>query len=344
MAKDTEITRRPHLTLVPLPQELVEEVQANVAAAKADNTRRAYTSDWRDFANWCDEHQRRALPADATTVAAYLSALGKAGRAWNTIKRHASTISQAHKVAEHRNPLDDEKVRLVMQGMRRRKKVGRAPERRKAPLMLPELRRMVDDINKHTLTYRCRQAARDKAILLVGFGGAFRREELAQLTMDDLEWVAGKGVIITVRKSKTDQEGVGMVKALEALPPADALLCPVRALREWLDAAGIDRGPIFRRVSRNDVVGGPRAITPQVVATVVKKYARRIGLPPEPFAGHSLRTGHVTEGFARGVDPIKLQGMTGHKKLDMLLRYRRLDPFGASSSGLLKGAGKGTEP
>lgn len=292
-----------------ISRELVEDVRDGLADAISEATRRAYQSDWRTFARWCDERAVSALPAHAATVAAFLRHLEGLGRRVSTISRALASVSEGHKAAGHESPRGSVLVRKTLQAIRRR--VGVAP-RQKSPVLSDQLRSMAAALGSDL------QGARDRALLLVGFAGAFRRSELVALNVRDVTFT-NEGVEATVRRSKTDQEGAGRKVGIPyGLLPTT---CPVRALRAWLDAASITSGPVFRSVGRDGGLGG-RA-SDKAVARAVKRAAGLVGLDPAGFAGHSLRAGLATAAAKAGKSERAIMRQTGHKSATMLRRYIR---------------------
>jgi integrase len=297
----------------PLPpaelEDLAREARAFMGRSKASATIRAYRNDWRHFEAWCRLRQLVALPAAPETVALYLADLASWAKA-NTIQRRLSSISQAHQTAGYESPTRTAKVRLTWQGIRRT--IGTAPEG-KAPVVTADVRAMVDALPANLL------GVRDRALLLVGFAGAFRRSELVGLDVSDVE-ETGDGLVVTLRRSKTDQEGAGRKVGLPyGSRPAT---CPVRALRAWLDASGTSDGPIFRPVDRHGRLS-PHRLSGDAVALVVKRSAARVGLDPARYAGHSLRAGLVTSAAAAGVQERVIAEQTGHRSMLVLRRYIR---------------------
>lgn len=287
-----------------LSAEFLPRVRAYQRASKADATVRAYSSDWQEFQGWCARSGFPSAPAGPEAVAAFLVAEAESGRSASTIGRRCAAISYAHKLAKQPDPTTDEEVRAVMKGIRRR--IGVAPKRKAAAtaeIVAAMLMRMPD-----TMTGK-----RDRALLALGFAGAFRRSELVALDVADLVEHAD-GLRVTVRRSKTDQVGQGIEKAI----PHGRFIRPVALLREWLGAAGITEGPLFRPVSRSgnvrsvgsnaEVGTEPRAprLTTQAVADIIKRYAEAAGLDPALFGAHSLRAGFVTTAAERGVDLTKI--------------------------------------
>ncbi len=281
-----------------------------IEAARSENTRRAYRGAWEAFCAFCAAQGVAPLPADARLCADYLTHLAESGRKVATINLAAAAIAAAHRTAGADDPTKPEAVRLLLTGIRR--KLGAAPSQ-KAPAMRDDLARMLARLPA-TLAGR-----RDRALLLLGYAGAFRRSELVGLDVADLRFGA-EGLVATVRRSKTDQEGEGALKHVPQLRAA--ALCPVRAVRAWLDAAGIKSGPVFRRVDRHGHVAAGR-LSDRAVALVVKRAAAAAGLEPRQFAGHSLRAGFATQAAADDVDALAIREITGHKSDQMLSRYVR---------------------
>lgn len=316
-----------------LPAEAAAIVQAYQRASKADATVRAYASDARAFETWCREYGFRSLPASPEAVAAFLVAEAEAGRSASTIGRRCAAISYAHKLAKVSDPTADEEVRAAMKGIRRR--VGVAPNRKAAAtaeIVAAMLMRIPDTM----------AGKRDRAILAVGFAGAFRRSELVALDVADLA-EHPDGLRVTIRKSKTDQEGQGVEKAI----PHGRFIRPVALLREWLDAAGITEGPLFRPVSRSGRVrsassnaegvgfepSAPR-LTTQAVADIIKQYAEAAGLDPMLFGAHSLRAGFITTAAERGADMARIMDVSGHRDPRTVVGYiRRANAFKDHAGG-----------
>lgn len=290
--------------------ELSEQAREYVAQAKSENTLRAYRSDWADFLTWCDEHQRQALPATPEAVALYLTARAETHRP-ATLQRRISAISQAHQAAGYDSPTSTLAVRAVWAGIRR---VHGTAQQGKAPTMTDDIRAMVETLPK-TLA-----GQRDRALLVVGFAGAFRRSELVSLLRSDVE-ISRDGLTITLRRSKTDQEGAGRKIGIPYGAYADT--CPVRSLQDWLKSSGIKGGsPLFRKVDRHGNLGAI-ALSDKAVALVVKRSAEAAGLDPARYAGHSLRAGLATSAAAAGKSERAIMAQTGHKSVTMVRRYIR---------------------
>src|SRR5215813_1516193 len=305
-----------NITLVPLADaavpavELAADLDRAVDLArqeKAPATRRAYGSDFRIFEAWCAGRGTTALPATAETVAAFLAAEVERGIRPSTIGRRVAAVRYAHKLAGHAVPTDDERVKATVRGIRR--SLGTAP-RKKTPATAERVIAMT------LATGDGVKALRDRALLLLGFAGAFRRSELVALDCEDIEETEA-GLKITIRKSKTDQEGAG---ATIAIVPG-SVACPVAALKAWRDAAGISSGPVFRSVRKGGKVGS--RLSAQSVADVVKAAAENVGLDPALFAGHSLRAGFLTSAAKRGASVFKMMDQSRHRSVDTLRGYVR---------------------
>jgi site-specific recombinase XerD len=277
-------------------------------SAKASATRRAYAADFRTFEAWCARHGAVALPALPEVVAAFLSDAAADGIKASTIGRRCAAICHAHRAAGHAPPTSDDKVKLTLAGIRR--SYGTA-QTKKAAATADRVMAMTAQPDQ-TLA-----ALRDRALLLLGFAMAARRSELVALDVADVEETT-EGLRITIRGSKTDQERAGQVLAV----PRGSIACPVAALRTWLDAAGITDGPLFRPINKSDKVGTGR-LTAQSVALIVKAAARRAGLDPTQFSGHSLRAGWITSAAKRRASINKIMDQSRHRSIDSVLGYIR---------------------
>ena len=305
----------PATDLLPASPEELKEVAGYVADSLAPATRRAYAIGLRDFRAWCSSVGQEALPASAETVARYLAAGAKAGRSVSTLQQRAAAIKWSHESQDLDNPTQSKGVRAVMAGIRRQ--LGTAPVR-KAPAIVERLAPMVAHTDSETL-----KGLRDRAILLFGFASAMRRSELVALTLSDIEETS-RGLLITVRRGKTDQEGKGHQRAIPL--GRNTELCPVLALNEWLEAAEITTGAVFRSVDRHGNVG--TSMSPKALCDVVKLYAEKAGLNPKDFGGHSLRAGFVTSAAEKGASAERIMDHTGHKSVAMVRVYtRRSDAF-----------------
>ena len=286
----------------------LEEAAGYAHAEKAAATRLAYRSDFELFRSWCEMKSVSALPAVPETVAAFLAAEAGRGIKSSTIGRRLAAIRYAHKLAGHEPPTNSEVVKATLRGIRRT--ASSAPVR-KAPATADKIVAMVDKAGADP------KGLRDRALLLLGFAGAFRRSELVALNVADLQFCNG-GLRVTIRKSKTDQEGQG---ATTAIVPG-SVACPISAVRSWIETARISNGPIFRPVTRTGKIAS-RRLSARAVAEIVKMYARRAGLKAANFSGHSLRSGFLTSAAARGASIFKMMDVSRHKSVDTLRGYVR---------------------
>ncbi|WP_298967726.1 site-specific integrase [uncultured Methylobacterium sp.] len=283
--------------------------RAFALAEKADATRLAYRRDFDHFAGWCRTVDRAPLPAEPATVAAYLADLARTGLKASTIRRRLAAIRHAHKLSGLEPPTGAEPVRAVHRGIRRQ--LGTRVEQ-KAPATAAAIAAMLKRIDATTLTGK-----RDRALILLGFAGALRRSELVGLDVEDLT-PAREGLLVQIRRSKTDQEGAGH----EVPVPHGTKLKPVEAVRLWLAAAEITAGPVFVRIRRGGHATVDR-LTPQSVALIVKARAKAARLDPDLFAGHSLRAGFVTSALESGADVFAAADQGRWRKLETVREYDR---------------------
>ena len=311
----------PRTTALPANMEPVAEL---VNESLAPATRRAYRAGLAAFRAYCDDQGVSALPAEAETVAAFLAEGATGGKSVSTLAQRVAAIRWAHEAAGLESPTASKLVRSTMQGIRR--KLGTAPTR-KAPATVERISAMLAGIDRSTT-----KGKRDAALLLFGFATALRRSELVALDLADVE-ATERGLLVTVRRSKTDQEGVGHVRAI--LPGQRDEHCPIRALNAWLEVAEVGHGRLFRAVSRHGHVG--ESLSPHAVGELVKQAAKRAGLDPADFAAHSLRAGFVTSAAERGASTERIMDHTGHQSAAMVRVYtRRSDAFADhAGAGLL---------
>jgi integrase len=289
----------------PLPSQVLEFIRAS----KAENTLRGYQSDWRDFCGWCETRGVAPLPATPETVASYIAECAghlKPG----SIQRRLNAIAEAHKALGMDSPTHTPLVRNTMKGIRRT--LGTAPAQKSAALT-EDIRAMV------TATGEGLIGVRDRALVLLGFAGAFRRSELVALDLADCTF--GKdGLTVNLRRSKVDQDGLGRKIGIPYGSNPDT--CPVRNVRAWIEAAGSADGPLFLPVTRHGQVRAGR-MAGLDVARVVKKLAERAGLDPARYSGHSLRAGHATSAAIAGASERSIMAQTGHRSVQMVRRYIR---------------------
>lgn len=296
--------------VVAQPSPLVQSAQGYAQAARAQGTLTAYRKHWTAFSLWCEQQGFCALPAAPQTLALYLAARADEGRKVATLSLALSAISQAHVVAGHPSPRSDRLVSETWKGIRRR--VGVA-QRQKDPISAKEIRQLMDELPAGLVGFR------DRALITLGFAGGFRRSELVALDCMDLTFVS-EGLEALVRRSKTDQEGAGLIKVIAF--GSDPSTCPVRATRDWLELSGIGEGPVFRPINRHEQLSDKR-LTDFAVAVIIKRAAKKAGLPTPQLSGHSLRAGFVTEAKKNGADDAAIMDQTGHKSLAMVHRYHR---------------------
>lgn len=289
---------------------LADQARQFAIASRAPATLAAYASDFRHFTEWTEVRGFSALPATPETVALYVTDLAATFKA-STITRRIAAISVAHQHHGFDSPTRDGAVRSVLTGVRRT--LGTAP-RQAAPATIGDLRRWVARLGDRPIDLR------DRAILLLGFAGAFRRSELVSLDVADLQ-DRPEGLLVRLRRSKTDQEGRGSDKPI---PFGTDDTCPVQAVRAWIAAAGIEEKPIFRPVDRHGRVAAAR-LSGHAVAGIVKRAAERAGADPSDLSGHSLRAGFCTSAAAAGASERAIARQTGHAPGSTVLRgYIRL--------------------
>lgn len=301
--------------------ELVDpmsSVRAYLAAEKSGNTRRAYRSDFDHYTAWCNSQALEPLPATPVTVARYLAHLADSGLKASTIERRRAAIRYAHKAAGHEPPTHAEGVKATMRGIRRTLHVKPV---RKAPATAKAIGAMLAQLPDNLI------GRRDRALILIAFAAALRRSELVALETGDVDW-HDDGIVIHLRRSKTDQEGQGR----QVPVPLGKRLKPVAALQYWLVSADITSGPLFREVDRHGHVGAS-ALSGRSVARIIKRAAAAAGLDETEFSGHSLRAGFVTQALADQVDKFRIMDITGHKRVDTLRIYDRRDDGFADTAG-----------
>ncbi len=291
-------------------QQAQAQVVAYAANSKAANTWKAYQADLRDFATWCGACNLASLPATPETVAAYLAYLVPHCKV-STIRRRLAAISQQHAAAGFESPTRSAAVKLTMQGIKR----THAPQqtvRKVRPAVTSIVYKLVDPLGTSLIDQR------DRALILLGFAGAFRRSELAQLRLTDIT-ESEDGLRVVLRQSKTDQEGEGFIKGIPY--GHESKTCPVRAWQAWKAAAGITDGQAFRSVTRHGELG--TSLSDRAVADIIKRWAKAAGLEYNDYSGHSLRAGLATAAAQAGVSERVIAKQTGHKSLPVLRGYIR---------------------
>ena len=291
---------------------LQEETLKNLQSSKANNTVRAYKSDFKDFGAFCIKNGFKNLPSEPKIVSLYLTHLATKEIKLSTIKRRLVSIGVIHKIKGHY--LDTKHPAIVenLLGIKRRKGTI---QKGKKPILINQLRillKVIDEEKIHDI-----KKLRDKSIILIGFAGGFRRNEIVSLNREDLDFVY-EGVKITVKRSKTDQFGEGSIKALPYFQ--ESLYCPVTILKRWLNVSKITNGPIFRRFTKGSKLTKNR-LTDQTVALIIKDYLSKAGIDSKNYSGHSLRSGFATSAAESGAEERSIMAMTGHKSTEMVRRY-----------------------
>ena len=291
---------------------LQEETLKNLQSSKANNTVRAYKSDFKDFALFCVQNGFKNLPSDPKIVSLYLTHLSTKDVKLSTIKRRLVSIGVIHKMKGHY--LDTKHPVIVenLMGIKRRKGTI---QKGKKPILINELKKILDVIDQQN--FEDIKKLRDKSIILIGFSGGFRRNEIVSLDYEDLDFV-NEGVKITVKRSKTDQFGEGSIKALPYFD--NSLYCPVTVLNRWLNISKITKGSLFRRFSKGSKLTSNR-LTDQTVALLIKDYLNKAGIDGKNYSGHSLRSGFATSAADSGAEERSIMTMTGHKSTEMVRRY-----------------------
>lgn len=290
--------------------KLSAPVLAALEASIAPATRKAYRSDWNDFTTWCSENGHDALPSSPESLSAYIVERSATLKA-STLKRRLSSISAAHRMAGHPSPTTNELVAKVWRGTRNTLGHEFNGQKRQRPLMTSDLRHIVHALNDRVIDDR------DRALLTIGFAGGMRRSELVGLDIEDLDHT-DHGLVITIRRSKTDQAGIGRIIGLPYAP--DPRLCPVRSAATWIGRAQIESGPLFRAVNRSGQVAEER-LGAKAVWRIVRKHAAAIGLDPTEFGAHSLRSGLATSATRAGASDRSIMAITGHRSRVTLDNY-----------------------
>jgi site-specific recombinase XerD len=291
---------------------LQEETLLNLQNSKANNTIRAYKSDFKDFSLFCVQNGFKSLPSEPKIISLYITYLSTKNVKMSTLKRRIVSIGVIHKLKGHY--LDTKHPAIIenIMGIKRRKG---SIQKGKKPLLINNLKiliKVIDQQKKDEI-----KKLRDKSIILIGFSGGFRRNEIVSLDYDDLDFVS-EGLKITIKKSKTDQFGEGSLKALPYFDNSE--YCPVLTLKKWINISKIKSGSLFRRFSKGSKLSKHR-LTDQTVALIIKKYLNLAGIDSKNYSGHSLRSGFATASAESGADERSIMAMTGHKSTEMVRRY-----------------------
>ena len=275
------------------------ETLNNIRSSKSANTIRAYKSDFNNFVDFCKKNNFKALPADPKIVSFYITHLSLNSKV-STLKRRLASISVIHKIKGHYIDIKHPLIIENLMGIQRKKGVF---QKSKNPILINELKEIINVIDK--AEKKEDKNARDKALILIGFSGGFRRSELVNIDFEDLEFTK-EGVKIFIKRSKTDQSGEGMIKAIPYFKEKD--FCPVIFLKNWIEISNINKGFIFD-------------ISDKMVAILIKKYLSAAGFDSKKYSGHSLRSGFATVAADYGADEKSIMTMTGHKTTQMVRRY-----------------------
>ena len=272
------------------------ETLKNLKNSKAHNTLRAYQSDFRDFTSFCAKNGLCSIPTQPKIVALYITHLSKSSK-FSTLKRRIASISVIHKLKGH---YLDTKHPIIMENLHGIKRTLGTRQKAKKPILINDLKLIIKAIDEEKI--------RDKALILIGFSGGFRRSELVNIDYDDIEFVT-EGVKILIKKSKTDQSGEGSIKAIPYFD--NQKFCPVVALKNYVN----------KKINSNTNEGKIFDISDKSVALIIKKYAEKAGLDSSKYAGHSLRSGFATTAAEFGAEERNIMAMTGHKTTQMVRRY-----------------------
>ena len=274
------------------------ETLKNLKNSKAHNTLRAYQADFKDFTKFCLKNSFNSMPSDPKIIALYLTHLSSFSK-FSTLKRRLASIKVIHRLKGH---YIDTKHPIIAENLMGIKRKMGVKQTSKKPILINDLKLIINVINKDKNEYKKLQ---NKALILIGFAGGFRRSELVSIQYEDIEFV-NEGVKILVQRSKTDQTGLGMIKAIPYFQ--NKIYCPVTSLKDWISHSKISDGKIFK-------------ISDKTVALTIQKYALLAGLDKTKYAGHSLRSGFATSTAETGADERSIMAMTGHKTTQMVRRY-----------------------
>jgi len=275
------------------------ETLKNLKNSKAANTLRAYQADFKDFSAFCIKNGFSSMPTEAKILSLYLTHLSNTSK-FSTLKRRIASISVIHKIKGH---YLDTKHPIIMENLHGIRRAKGSNQKAKKPILISDLKIIINAIDQLEKTEL--KKIRNKTLILIGFSGGFRRSELVNIEIEDVEFVA-EGVKIFIRRSKTDQSGEGMIKGIPYFE--NQQYCPVLNLKKWLELSNLKSGKIFN-------------ISDKSVALIIKKYASLAGLDPNRYGGHSLRSGFATSAAEAGAEERNIMTMTGHKTTQMVRRY-----------------------
>ena len=291
---------------------LKEETLLNLQSSKANNTVRAYKSDFKDIGLFCAKNGFKSLPSEPRIVSLYLTYLSTKDSKISTLKRRVVSIGVIHRLKGYYLDMKHPSIIENIMGIKRRKG---SIQKGKKPILINNLKQLInviDEENKEDI-----KKLRDRSIILIGFSGGFRRNEIVSLDYEDLDFVE-EGLKIQIRRSKTDQFGEGSVKALPYFDSSK--YCPVISLKNWIKISKISTGPLFRRFVKGSKLSKNR-LTDQTVALLIKQYLQLAGIDSKNYSGHSLRSGFATSAAESGAEERSIMDMTGHKSTEMVRRY-----------------------
>jgi len=291
---------------------LQEETLLNLQNSKAKNTIRAYKSDFKDFGLFCSQNGFKALPSEPKIVSLYLTYLSTKEVKMSTLKRRLASIGVIHKLKGYYLDTKHPSIIENIMGIKRRKG---SKQKGKKPLLINNLKQIINVIDEKKIDEI--KKLRDRSIILIGFSGGFRRNEIVSLDYDDLDFV-NEGLKITLKRSKTDQFGEGLVKGLPHFE--NSQYCPVISLRKWIKISKINSGALFRRFTKGSKLSENR-LSDQTVALLIKDYLEIAGINSRNYSGHSLRSGFATSAAESGAEERNIMAMTGHKSTEMVRRY-----------------------
>jgi site-specific recombinase XerD len=291
---------------------LQEETLLNLQSSKAKNTIRAYRSDFKDFGLFCTQNGFKSLPSEPKIISLYLTQLSTKDVKISTIKRRLVSIGVIHKLKGH---YLDTKHPLILENLMGIKRRKGSIQNGKKPLLINNLKRLINAID-HQKKEQIK-IFRDRTIILIGFSGGFRRNEIVSLDYDDLDFVE-EGLKINVKRSKTDQFGEGSIKGLPYFD--NSQYCPVLSIKKWIEISKINSGALFRRFTKGSNLSEKR-LTDQTVALLIKEYLDLAGINSKNYSGHSLRSGFATTAAEAGAEERTIMAMTGHKSTEMVRRY-----------------------
>ena len=294
-------------------KKLHEDTLNNLKSSKANNTLRAYKSDFKDFGIFCTKHGFNSMPSDPKIVSLYLTHLSSSSKV-STIRRRLVSIGVVHKLKGH---YLDTKHPIIIENLMGIKRKKGSIQIGKKPILINHLKQIINVIDEQKIDKI--KKLRNRTLILIGFGGGFRRTELVSIDHEDIEFVE-EGVKINLKRSKTDQFGEGLVKGIPYF--ANKKYCPVTSLKDWINISKITTGPIFRRFAKSSILTNHR-LTDQSVVIVIKDYLKLAGIENKNFSGHSLRSGFATVAANYGADERSIMAMTGHKTSQMVRRYIR---------------------